>query len=268
MSQQTSGDHQATIVEQFSQQAIPFAQVPGHLDSIQLLIELAEARQNDSVLDVACGPGLVACEFACHCAHVTGIDITPAMIEQAKKRQQEKGLTNLTWVVGGALPLPYADYSFSLVITRYSYHHFLDPKAVLAEMIRVCKPEGWVLVADVAIDPAKSAAYDRLETMRDSSHAHALSTEEFIALFQQSGLKECRQSAYGVEIELETQLKASFPKPGDTESLREMITADIGVNGFGINAHRANNTVVYTVPIGVFVGKKCDNGKLTNVVSC
>ena len=256
MSQQTSGNHQATIIEQFSQQAIPFAQVPGHLDSIQLLIELAEAGQNDTALDVACGPGLVACEFAGHCAHVTGIDITPAMIEQAQKRQMEKGLTNLTWTVGEALPLPYADNSFSLVITRYSYHHFLDPRDALAEMIRVCKPGGRVLVADVAIDPAKSAAYDRLEIMRDSSHTHALTTEEFTALFQQSGLEACRQSAYGVEIELETQLRASFPKPGDTERLREMITADIGGDDFGVNARRANNTVIYTVPIGVFVGNK------------
>jgi ubiquinone/menaquinone biosynthesis C-methylase UbiE len=256
MNQQVSDDHQATIVEQFSQQAIPFAQVPGHLDSIQLLIELAEAKQSDTVLDVACGPGLVACEFASHCNHVTGIDITPAMIEQAKNRQLQKGLTNLSWAIGEAFPLPYADNSFSLVITRYSYHHFLDPRAALAEMIRVCTPGGRVLVADVAIDPAKSAAYDRLEIMRDSSHTHALTTEEFTTLFQQSGLQGCKQSAYGVEIELEAQLKASFPKAGDMERLREMITADIGINEYGINACKANDTVVYTVPIGVFVGKK------------
>lgn len=178
------------------------------------------------------------------------------MIEQAQKRQLEKGLTNLSWTIGEAFPLPYADNSFSLVITRYSYHHFLEPRAALAEMIRVCKPGGRVLVADVAIDPAKSAAYDRLEIMRDSSHTHALTTAEFTALFQQSGLEECRQSAYGVEIELEAQLKASFPKPGDTERLREMITVDIGINDYGINARRANDSVVYIVPIGVFVGKK------------
>lgn len=256
MSIEESGNHQATIVEQFSQQAIPFAQVPGHLDSIQLLIELAEVERNDAVLDVACGPGLVACEFARHGGHVTGIDITPAMIEQARKRQQETGLANLTWAVGDAMPLPYADNNFSLVITRYSFHHFPEPHAVLAKMIRVCAPGGRVLVADVAIDPAQSAAYDRMEIMRDPSHTHALTTEEFTALFQRSGLVGCRQSAYGVEIELETQLRASFPKPGDTERLREMVTADIGVNSLGINARRADDAVIYTVPIGVFVGRK------------
>lgn len=256
MSEKRSGNHQSTIIEQFSRQAIPFAQVPGHLDSIQLLLELAGAMVGDTVLDVACGPGLVACECARQTHHVSGIDITPVMIEQARKRQQELGLDNLSWKVGDVMPLPYADNSFSLVMTRYSFHHFLEPRAVLAEMIRVCTPGGRVLVADVAIDPAKSTAYDRMEIMRDPSHTHALTTTEFTTLFQQSGLTGCRQASYGVTIELETQLRASFPKPGDTERLREMITGDIGSDSLGINARRVDGQVVYTVPIGVFVGSK------------
>jgi ubiquinone/menaquinone biosynthesis C-methylase UbiE len=42
------------------------------------------------------------------------------MIELAEKRQQKEALENVTWAVGDAVPLPYADNSFSLVITRYS----------------------------------------------------------------------------------------------------------------------------------------------------
>lgn len=74
----------------------------------------------DNVLDVACGPGLVACEFAAHAKHVTGIDITPMMIEQAKERQVSKGLTNISWQVGDVLPLPFSDMQFSIVLTRYT----------------------------------------------------------------------------------------------------------------------------------------------------
>jgi SAM-dependent methyltransferase len=249
-------NHLQEIVSQFSQQAIPFAQVPGHLDAIGVLVELSQPGSDDQVLDVACGPGLVACEFAKTSGQVTGIDITPAMIEQAARRQKELGLANLRWQVGDVLPLPYPDGSFSLVITRYSLHHFLEPQRVLAEMIRVCRPGGRVLVADVAIEPAKSAAYDRLEIMRDPSHTHALTTEEFSAMMLASGLKECRQSSYLVEIELESQLNASFPKPGDRERLREMVTADIGVDSFGIASRREDGKVLYSVPIGVFVGQK------------
>ena len=68
---------------------------------------------------MACGPGLVACEVARVARHVTGVDLTRAMIEQAEARQSSLGLTNLTWAVGDAQPLAFPDASFSRVITRY-----------------------------------------------------------------------------------------------------------------------------------------------------
>ncbi len=248
--------HRDTIIAQFSRQAIPFARVPGHLDAIDHLREAGGLRADDRVLDVACGPGLVACAFAPHCARVTGIDITPAMIDQARQRQAGLGLANLDWHIGDVQPLPFADGSFTLVITRYSLHHFPDPRAVLAEMVRVCAPGGRVLVADVMVPPEKAAAYDRLERLRDPSHVHALTTAEFRDLFLGTGLVGCRQSGYGVEIGLEAQLAASFPAPGDEERLREMVTADIGTDALGIDARRRGDEVVYTVPIGVFVGRR------------
>jgi ubiquinone/menaquinone biosynthesis C-methylase UbiE len=263
MSTQSKQTHQAKIIDQFSRQAIPFTQVPGHFDAMQILIKLSEVNRDDTVLDVACGPGMVACEFARHAGHVTGIDITPAMIEQAEKRQNELNLDNLTWTVGDAVPLPYADNSFSLVTTRYSLHHLLAPEKALSEMIRVCRPGGRVMIADVAVESTKSESYDRLEIMRDPSHNHALMREEFAALFQHSGLLDCRQSAYGVDIELETQLRASFPKPGDESILREMVTNDIGTDSLGINARREDDKVMYTVPIAVYVGRKTNDSSFS-----
>ncbi len=256
MDREQEQQHRERIVDQFSQQAVPFARVPGHLDAMQLLVELSEVGPGDEVLDVACGPGLVACAFARHARQVTGIDLTPAMIEQARRRQREEGLANLRWEVGDAVPLPYADGSFSLVITRYSFHHLLSPRKALAEMIRVCRPGGRMMVADVAMAPAKAVAYDRLETIRDPSHTHALTQEEFGELFLRSGLADCRQAEFGVNLELEEQLQASFPRPGDERRLREMITGDIGVNELGIKARRENGRVVYTVPIKVMIGRK------------
>lgn len=256
MSQDNEASHRARIVDQFSRQAIPFTQVPGHLDALQILVELSGVSAQDTVLDVACGPGLVACEFARHAAQVTGMDLTPAMIAQAEKRQRELGLENISWAVGDAVPLPYPDNSFSQVITRYSYHHLLDPAQALEEMIRVCRPGGTVLVADVAMDPDNVELYDRLELLRDPSHTHALSTDEFAALFQDSGLVDCRFSSYGVDIELEAQMKASFPKEGDEVKVREMIIGDIGKDRLGIKAREENGKILYTVPISVYAGRK------------
>lgn len=256
MNSQKEQIHRARIVEQFSRQAIPFTRVPGHYDAMQVLIGLSGVCRDDTVLDVACGPGMLACEFARHAGQVTGIDLTPAMIEQAEKRQRQLNLLNLAWAVGDAVPLPCADNSFSLVITRYSFHHLLEPEKALAEMIRVCRPGGRVMLADVAMASAKSEAYDRLEIMRDPSHTHALTQEEFAALFQHSGLVDCQQCGYGVDIELEAQLRASFPKQGDEQKIREMVMGDIGIDRLGINARREEDGVLYTVPIAVCVGRK------------
>ncbi len=143
MSDRTEEQRQL-ILDQFTRQAVPFAEMPAHSndEANLLLIDMAQVGPEDTVLDVACGPGLVGCALAEVARHVTGIDLTPAMIEQAQVRQRSMGLANLTWLVGDAVPLPFPDASFSAVVTRYSFHHFLEPKVVLAEMVRVCRPGG------------------------------------------------------------------------------------------------------------------------------
>ncbi|MDD2466632.1 MAG: methyltransferase domain-containing protein [Desulfobulbus sp.] len=248
--------HQQKIIEQFTQQAIPFTHIAGHHDAIDVLIDLVAPAQEDTVLDVACGPGIVTCAFAGQCSHVTGLDVTPAMIEQARKWQIEFGAANITWQIDTCLPLPFADWVFSLVVTRYSFHHFLNPAEVLTEMIRVCRPGGRILVADIALPPEKAQAFDQMEVIRDPSHVHALTSVEFERLIRQSGLKDCRRTQYEVKIELEAQIEASFPLPGDAERLRSMITDDIGVDRFGITPKRKNGQIWYSIPIAVYVGTK------------
>jgi ubiquinone/menaquinone biosynthesis C-methylase UbiE len=253
---QDTTKHNQTIIEQFSKQAIPFSELPGHSQSMQMLIDLSGVSATEDVLDVACGPGLVACEFALHAKQVTGIDITPKMIEQAKKLQQDKGLTNLTWQVGDVLPLPFADAHFSIVITRYSFHHLLKPAAVLAEMCRVCKPGGRIMVIDVVQSPEKVGAFDCLEKLRDPSHVHALTFSEMASIVDVSGLTNIKTAQYKVEGELEQQLKASFPNPGDAKKIREMFMADLELDRMGIDVHLQGNEIHFAVPILVVTGEK------------
>jgi ubiquinone/menaquinone biosynthesis C-methylase UbiE len=248
--------HNKTIIEQFSLQAIPFAELSGHSDSMQMLIQLSEVSTADNVLDIACGPGIVACEFAEYADHVTGIDITPKMIEQAEKRQQEKKLTNLSWKIGDVLPLPFPDSYFSLVITRYSFHHFLDPLAVMLEMVRVCKPSGKVMIVDAVLPPEKVDAYNRMEKLRDPSHTKALSFNEMAKVIDASGLNNIRTARYKVEMELEKQLSASFPNPGDDEKLRQMFVSSIEHDSIGVGAHRINSEIYFAYPILITIGQK------------
>jgi ubiquinone/menaquinone biosynthesis C-methylase UbiE len=111
--------------------------------------------ENDIILlDVACGSGSIAVGFAKLSKQVTGIDMSPEMIEQAKLLQQKIMLNNIVWNIDDK-----SDYlssrtnSFSIVATRFSFHHLLNPFSVLNEMNRVCDIGGQIVV----IDPTPSA---------------------------------------------------------------------------------------------------------------
>jgi ubiquinone/menaquinone biosynthesis C-methylase UbiE len=134
--------HRDLILDQFTRQAAPFSVSPHIKDeaALRIILEWSGAGPEDTVLDVACGAGHVVCAFARVVRHATGIDITPAMLERAHVLQGDLGLTNVTWRLGDVLPLPFTDGAFTLVTTRYAFHHFPDPAAVLAEMTRVCGP--------------------------------------------------------------------------------------------------------------------------------
>lgn len=250
--------HQESIIDQFTRQAVPFSQIYGHTneESLHLLMEMACVSKQDIVLDVACGSGIVSCAFATVASHVTGIDITPAMLKQAEILAQQKNLTNLSWQQEDIETLPFADASFSIVLCRYAFHHFLQPDIVLSEMVRVCRPGGRVLVADVALPPEKVDAYDRIEKLRDPSHTHALTLEEFSSLVTDANLQDVKLAFYKVEMGLEQQLAASFPNPGDDEKLRQIFRDDIGADHLGVGAHLRGDEIHYTFPITVMVGLK------------
>src|SRR5262245_22704968 len=251
-------DHQQITIDQFTRQALPFSTSPGHTneESLRLLIEMAQLTGEDTALDLACGTGMVACAFATIAGHVTGIDITPAMLEQARLLAQRCSLTNLSWRQGDIEELPFDDDEFSVVVSRYAFHHFLNPDIVLSEMARVCRPGGRILIADGCPPPEKIDAYNHFEKLFDPSHHRALTSEEFLSLIRGAGLQPARLAHYKMEMEMERQLAASFPDPGDDEKLRRLLRKDIGVDRIGVGAHWRGVEIHYAYPVTVFVAEK------------
>jgi ubiquinone/menaquinone biosynthesis C-methylase UbiE len=258
MTDKKASSHDGTIIEQFTRQAVPFSRQQAHSREsfLNLLLEMSGVGPEDEVLDVACGPGLVACAFAARARHVTGIDLTPAMIARARQIQQERGLTNLTWQIGNVLPLPYPDAAFSLVVSRYSFHHFLDPRAVWAEMLRVCRPGGGVLVSDVCMVPEKREFFDREEKLRDPSHTRSLTPAEFLGMAEALGLKDIRTRFVKSERHLETHLRASFPNPGDEDKIRRIFREDLERDALGLGAHLEDGEIHFAYPIIILAGRK------------
>ena len=125
--------HQNLILDQFTRQAAPFSAAAMIKDEavLRLIVEAASPQPDDTVLDVACGPGLVVCAFAPRVRQATGIDLTPAMLEEARKAAAQRRLRNVALDRGDVYALPYDKGSFSIVIARYAFHHLLDPLAAL-----------------------------------------------------------------------------------------------------------------------------------------
>jgi SAM-dependent methyltransferase len=253
-----SDAHREAILDQFTRQAVPFATAPSIKDeaALRTVIEFSGAGPGDTVLDVACGPGILACAFARVARHVTGIDLTPAMLDRARALQQEQGLTNLTWRQGDVLPLPWPDGTFTLVVSRFAFHHLLDPGAVLAEMRRVCAPGGTVVVVDTAPAPDRVAAFNRVEVLRDPSHVRALSLAEHLALFAAAGLPVPRQTFYRLQTDLEGLLARSFPDPGVVERLRALYEASLTDDGLDMATRRVGDALQLGFPVAVLAARR------------
>ena len=89
--------------------------------------------------------------------HVTGIDMTPAMLARARAAAAEMGARNVDFVEGEAERLPFADGSFDVVISNGVIDLIPDKDAVFSELHRVLVPDGRMQIADVTIQNPVSA---------------------------------------------------------------------------------------------------------------
>jgi SAM-dependent methyltransferase len=247
----SSTTHDRTVVDQFTRQAVPFATAPIHQDGMACIRALSRITDERHVLDVACGPGLVACALAAEARCITGIDLTPRMIEEARATARTQSVGNVTWLVGSAMQLPFADATFSVVLTRYSFHHFTDPAAAFDEMYRVCRPGGRLVVADLSIAPPAGARFDAVERLRDPSHVHALTPTELRSVFERRRVMDIEEAEYGLDIELEPQLTRSFPVDGGAEQIRQAYAGSIAHDLLGIRARLIAGSLWSTWPVRV-----------------
>jgi ubiquinone/menaquinone biosynthesis C-methylase UbiE len=252
--------HQERILDQFTRQATPFSTANTITDAnaLRMIVESAAPRPGDTLLDVACGGGLVVCAFAPHVKHATGIDMTPAMLDRARQLAAEKGIANVTWDRGDVGRLPYADGSFDIVVTRFSMHHFLAPADVLREMVRVCASGGRVVVIDMyaSDDPAKAAEWNRAEKLRDPSHVRCLTLPELKGLFGSVGLPAPHATFYELRDEIRNLLARSFPNPGDDVKIIAMFAASAEDDRLGIPVRREGERIEYAYPIAILAAER------------
>jgi len=107
------------------------------------LVRYARVHAQQSVLDVACGTGVVAVTAARLGARVWGLDLAPALIAYAKRNAELAGV-EIDFREGDAEALPYDDASFDVVLSQFGHMFTPRPDVVIAEMLRVLKPGGTI----------------------------------------------------------------------------------------------------------------------------
>jgi SAM-dependent methyltransferase len=114
--------------------------VAGHL------VRFAGVREGQTVLDVGCGTGPVAITAARKGAAVTGLDLTPELLAQAKASAPIAGLT-IEFREGDVEALPFGDASFDVVLSQFGHMFAPRPDVAIKEMLRVLKPGGRIAFA-------------------------------------------------------------------------------------------------------------------------
>jgi ubiquinone/menaquinone biosynthesis C-methylase UbiE len=159
-------------------------------DDLARLVELAQLRGDERVLDIATGGGHTALAFARRAGEVVASDLTPEMLRAAERFIGGQGLANVRFELADAEALPFPDDSFDVVTTRIAPHHFPNPQRYVGEVARVLRPAGRFLLDDnMAPEETELAAFmDRFEQWRDPSHVRNYPVSEWRAWIEAAGM--------------------------------------------------------------------------------
>jgi ubiquinone/menaquinone biosynthesis C-methylase UbiE len=220
------------VRREFGKQAARFGEQGLTLSNqayLQWMVEQLDLQPHFEVLDVAAGTGHLSRAIAPYVKRVVALDLTLEMLAQGRQEAEQQGLTNLVFEQGEAEQLAYANEAFDLVVTRFSLHHFADPRQPVQEMVRVCRRGGRVAVIDIVSpdDPAVAATYNHLEHLRDPSHLRALTADELQQLMRETGLDLVHTASREVEVQLDRWLDLTRAAPEARQAVRTALTQDL-----------------------------------------
>ncbi|WP_379969683.1 class I SAM-dependent methyltransferase [Ectobacillus sp. sgz5001026] len=152
----------------------------------QMIVELSDLKPGEQALDIGCGTGIYSLLLALHGLEVTGIDISSEMLQRAKEKA-EKQKQSIHFMEGDIHNLPFEDNTFDLVISNLVLEFVDSPNDVIAEGMRVLKPEGRMVVGMIGKKSDWAKMYKkRGEEKKESvfAGAHFFSLEDINKLYQ------------------------------------------------------------------------------------
>ncbi len=171
----------------FDDRVAAYARSPIHQngESLALVVKLARVQPGLAVLDVSTGTGFTAHALTELGARVVAADLAPKMLRHAL----DESAGDLRGVMSDTQQLGFSDDLFDVVTCRHAFHHYADGAAALAEMARVVRPGGRLVIADSVApdDPWVAAEMHEIEIARDPSHVRNRTVAEFRQAMAQVG---------------------------------------------------------------------------------
>lgn len=154
-------------------------------------INTISPRPDFKILDVGCGTGWAVKQLGKMIpgGSACGIDLSPAMIEQAKDNSDASD--NVEFKTGDSENIPYEDELFDAVMCTSSFHHYPKPVRALSEFRRVLKPGGYAYVFDTCRDGSVLVfLYDLGHKLLVGDHIRYYHTDEIRGFFQEAGFAD------------------------------------------------------------------------------
>lgn len=182
-------DIKKEVINQFGNNADSYVDSKGHAkgNDLKMMVEHSGVDHNSILLDVATGGGHTANAFAPLVNKVIAYDLTPKMLEAAKKFIISNGHKNVEFVQGDAENLSFSNETFDFVTCRIAAHHFPSLKQFIKETYRVLKNNGCFLLIDNVAPEIKELDkfYNDIEKQRDQSHYRAWKKSEWIKFLEE-----------------------------------------------------------------------------------
>lgn len=232
-------DQKETVKRVFTQAADAYAARKATTDRVshEFMLKLSGVKPADRVLDVATGPGFIAMLFAEKAKEVVGVDLTPAFVAKAQATSAQRGLRNVSFREADIEQLPFAEGSFDIVTCHKALHHFPHPSKALAEMRRVLKRGGRLVLGDSlsSNDSATAQRHNELERLRDPSHVEMYGPKKFEALIEQASFRVEKAQPFEDERDVEDWQRVMPSSEETYGEIREQLIASIPDNRFGLS---------------------------------
>lgn len=252
--------HEQAVRDQFRVQAATFDSTGFAARGLEWILEAIAPQGHEAVLDVACGAAHLGRALAPQTRYVHGLDLVPEMLAQGQRLAKADGLRNLALQRGNAYDLPWLDAQFDLVVCRLALHQVDSPLQMVKEMVRVTSPGGRIALVDMIAeqDPEIAAETNRLERLRDPSHARTLPISEIITLAERAGALVTAQLTQNQALDLEDWMERTQTPVEVRRQIRERLLDELnGGSPTGLRPSRsASGVMSFVHPWAVVIAER------------